>query len=74
MSFFWSPGSDADQLRWVCIYSLRGGAWSREVVSAEQPTVSVAGNPTAVAVTVVDRIGNESEPTAWPAKYAARLR
>jgi uncharacterized lipoprotein YddW (UPF0748 family) len=73
-SFFWSPGADGDNLRWVCVYSRRGETWSREVFSADQPTVSVTGKPNAVAVTVVDRVGNESEPIAWPAKFSATLK
>jgi uncharacterized lipoprotein YddW (UPF0748 family) len=73
-SFFWGPGSDKDVLRWVCVYSLRGTTWSKQVYSADQPTVSVTGSPSAVAVTVVDRVGNESEPMAWPSKYAATLK
>ncbi|HWA82056.1 MAG TPA: hypothetical protein VG820_01380, partial [Fimbriimonadaceae bacterium] len=73
-SFFWSPGADGENLRWVCVYSLRGDVWSERVFSADQPTVSVSGNPTAVAVTVVDRVGNESPPIAWPSKYAATLK
>ncbi|MFI5386092.1 MAG: glycoside hydrolase family 10 protein [Fimbriimonadales bacterium] len=73
-SFFWSPGGDGDSLRWVCIYSLRGATWSKEVVSADRPTVSVSGSPSAVVVTVVDRVGNESAPAAWPAKYAVKWK
>lgn len=74
MSFFWGPGADGDNLRWVCVYSLRGDVWSEQVFSADQPTVSVTGNPTAVAVTVIDRVGNESPPIAWPSKYVATMK
>lgn len=73
-SFFWSPGKDGDDLRWVCVYALRGDTWSREVFSSDDPTVSVSGKPTAVAISVVDRVGNESEPVAWPGKYAAKFK
>jgi len=72
-SFLWSPGGE-DPLRWVCVYSLRGDRWTRQVFSADDATVSTSGNPTAVAVTVVDRVGNESEPSAWPPKYDASLK
>jgi len=73
-SFFWSPGDDGDDLRWVCVYALRGTTWTSQVFPADDSTVSVAGNPTAVALTVVDRVGNESEPIAWPPKYQATLK
>jgi uncharacterized lipoprotein YddW (UPF0748 family) len=74
MGFLWGPGGNGDTLRWVCVYSLNGGTWTKDVISADQPNFSVTGNPSAVAVTVVDRVGNESEPTAWPATFAAKFK
>jgi uncharacterized lipoprotein YddW (UPF0748 family) len=73
MGFLWGPGGNGDTLRWVCIYAMKDGAWTREVISADQPSFTVSGTPNAVAVTVVDKVGNESAPTAWPATYAAKM-
>lgn len=73
MSLFWGPGAGSSPLRWVCVYARVGSGWNRQVFSADDSTVTAPSNATAVVMTVVDRVGQESPPAVWPEKYMAKL-
>ncbi|MEM6313993.1 MAG: hypothetical protein AAF743_07885, partial [Planctomycetota bacterium] len=61
--------SDADDAKVHVVQYLRGGKWHTEIVDARQTSITLgetAATPvTHIAVSTVNRIGNQSEPTQF---------
>ncbi len=74
VSYFWSPAGGGDNLRWVSVYSQVAGKWSRRLFDSAEPVVTAPADATAVAVTVVDKVGNESDATAGSTSYTVSMQ
>jgi uncharacterized lipoprotein YddW (UPF0748 family) len=62
----WESGGGEPPLNWV-LKSRRGGRWTTQVMGPTQTSVTIP-LPEVVALTAVDRLGNESEPAVLQAE------
>ena len=62
-----NPGAGAEPVWQYAVYARHGDAWKFRVVPASEKQVALGdGNISAIVVTAVDRMGNESERVALP--------